>query len=110
MKNTEVVFYLRAICGDLSRRYGTSFELEYRFHPVRRWRFDAAFPGRKIAIEVDGGVWTGGRHTRGTGFIRDQEKTNEAALLGWRVFRFVPSQLTSGEVMQVMERALEVAA
>jgi len=40
-----------------------------------------------IAVEIEGGVWTGGRHTRGAGFRQDMEKYNEATAMGWRVFR-----------------------
>src|SRR3990167_2646458 len=66
---------------------------EYRFAPPRRWRFDYAWPLHKIALEGEGGAWTRGRHTRGSGFIRDMAKYNQAALLGWRVFRVTPDQL-----------------
>jgi len=69
------------------------WEVEYKFHPKRRWRFDFAFPLIKIAVEIEGGVWSGGRHTRGAGFIKDMEKYNAAVLLGWRVLRY------SGETM-----------
>ena len=63
-------------------------EPEYRFHPTRRWRFDFAIPNEKIAVEIDGGAFTGGRHTRGVGFVRDQDKLNTATSMGWRVFRY----------------------
>ena len=66
---------------------------EFPFAPPRRWRFDYAWPDHKIALEVEGGAWTRGRHTRGSGFIRDMAKYNQAALLGWRVFRVTPDQL-----------------
>lgn len=66
---------------------------EHRFHPVRRWRFDIAWTKQKVALEVEGGVWTKGRHTRGTGFIRDIEKYNTAAALGWVVLRCIPEWL-----------------
>lgn len=59
---------------------------EFRFHK-REWRFDFAFTEAKIAVEFEGGVWTQGRHTRPGGFLRDMEKYNEAAILGWRVLR-----------------------
>lgn len=68
---------------------------EFRFHPTRLWRFDYAWPAALVALEVEGGVWTGGRHTSGAGFLRDMEKYNSAALLGWRVFRCTPRQLTA---------------
>jgi len=68
-------------------------ETEYKFCKERRWRFDYAFPKQKIAIEQEGGVWTRGRHTRGTGFIKDMEKYNRAVLLGWRVLRYTPEQM-----------------
>jgi len=61
---------------------------EYRFHPTRKWRFDMAYPDKKIAIEAEGGVWTGGRHTRGGGYTKDAEKYNAAVVLGWRVLRY----------------------
>ena len=66
------------------------FVEEHRFHPTRRWRFDFAFVAQRLAVEVEGGVWTGGRHTRGYGYAADCEKYNEATRLGWRVLRFVP--------------------
>ncbi len=61
---------------------------ELRFHPSRRWRFDFAFPDKKIAVEVEGGIWARGRHTRGGGYAGDVEKYNEAVKLGWRVLRY----------------------
>ncbi len=61
---------------------------EHRFHPVRRWRFDLAIPIYRIAIEIEGGVWTRGRHTRGAGYLADLEKYNEATAMGWSVLRY----------------------
>jgi very-short-patch-repair endonuclease len=70
---------------------------EHRFHPTRKWRFDMAWVREKIAIEVDGGAWSGGRHTRGAGFIKDHEKLNAATVLGWRVLRYTPSQMMGSQ-------------
>lgn len=64
---------------------------EYKFHPERRWRFDWCWPDYKIALELEGGVWIKGRHTRGAGFIKDMEKYNAAAARGYRVFRCTPT-------------------
>lgn len=61
---------------------------EHQFHPVRRWRFDYAIPEIKVAVEVDGAVWVGGRHNNPAGYIADMEKLNTAASMGWLVLRF----------------------
>jgi len=77
-------------------------EREYRFAPPRRWRFDFAWPDRKLAVEVEGGIWVRGRHNRGAGFVRDCEKYNTAVLLGWRVLRFTPGMIRSGEAIKAI--------
>jgi very-short-patch-repair endonuclease len=99
---------LQALIDNLSQAANTPGVLEHRFHPVRRWRFDLAFPERMIAAEIDGGAFIGGRHTRGAGFKNDCEKLNNAALLGWRIFRFLPEQIKNGEVYDVLSIALGV--
>lgn len=66
---------------------------EYKFHPLRKWRADYCWPIHKVIVEVEGGVWTQGRHTRGAGFIADMAKYNAAALLGFRLLRYAPQQL-----------------
>ena len=71
-------------------------EREYRFHPVRKWRFDFAYPNRCIGIECDGGTWSGGRHVRGAGYQRDAEKFNAASRLGWYVFHYTGDMIRSG--------------
>ncbi|WP_316867334.1 hypothetical protein [Ralstonia mannitolilytica] len=43
------------------------FEREYRFAAPRRWKFDFANPALMVALEVEGGTWTRGRHTSGKG-------------------------------------------
>ena len=83
---------------------------EYRFHPTRKWRFDYAIPSRRIAIEVEGGVWTQGRHTRPQGFLGDMEKYNTATLMGWRVFRTTPDRLISQATLRMLKSAMETPA
>lgn len=79
---------------------------EYQFHPTRRWRFDYAIPQHKIAVEVEGGVWTQGRHVRPQGFLGDIEKYNAATFLGWRVFRVTPKELHSRGFIQLLKDAI----
>jgi very-short-patch-repair endonuclease len=80
---------------------------EVRFDASRRWRFDYAYPDIKLGIEIEGGVWANGRHVRGDGYINDCEKYNEAQIQGWKVLRFVPSQVSSGIAFRTLARALE---
>lgn len=82
-------------------------EREYRFHPIRRFRFDYAIPSKKIAIEQEGGVWTNGRHTRGKGYISDMEKYNLATSMGWRVLRFTPEQMMTTETINLIKKVYD---
>lgn len=82
------------------------FEREHRFHPVRRWRFDIAFPDRFVALEVEGGVYTGGRHVTPQGFTADAEKYNTATLMGWRVLRVTKDHIKSGQALTWVEELL----
>ncbi len=95
--------------------YCTSYGLpaptkEHRFHPDRRWRFDYAWPAERVALEVEGGVWTEGRHVRGAGFLGDVEKYNAAALDGWTLLRTTPDRLLTGETLDMLGRAMARAA
>lgn len=77
----------------------TGWVEEFRFSPPRRWRFDFAWPKLRFAIEIEGGGWVGGRHTRGAGFERDLEKYAAAWRLGWSVLRVSPKMVRSGRVL-----------
>lgn len=81
-------------------------EREHRFAPPRRFRFDFAWPHKKLAVECEGGAWTRGRHTRPQGFINDCEKYNLATLNGWRVLRFTGEHIKSGEAIDTIKRAI----
>ena len=87
---------------------GLPLVYEYRFAPPRRFRFDAALPQERVAVEMDGGAWIQGRHTRGAGFIRDLEKLNLAVLLGWRVLRYTPQQIEDGTAYRDLSRLLNL--
>ncbi|MFM5335786.1 hypothetical protein ACET97_04485 [Aeromonas enteropelogenes] len=73
-------------------------DTELLFHPRRKWRFDYAWPDHMIALEVHGGIYSGGRHTRGRGFVEDRCKMNEASLLGWIVLEITPEHIESGQL------------
>ncbi len=79
---------------------------ELEFHPSREWRLDLAWPDRMLAVEVDGGVWTRGRHLRPKGYIEDCVKLNSALLLGWRVLRFPGDHVEDGTAIRFLREAL----
>src|SRR5262249_16962377 len=79
---------------------------EYCFAAPRRWRFDLCWPDRLLACEIEGAMWTRGRHTRGEGYERDCEKYSEAAIRGWRVLRVTYGMIERGEATELVKRAL----
>lgn len=79
---------------------------EHRFDAGRRWRFDFAWPAAKVALEVEGGVFSGGRHTRGKGFLGDMEKYNRATVMGWKVLRCTPSTLCKTATLELLREVL----
>ncbi len=88
-------------------------EQDYKFHPTRKWMIDFAWPDDMIAVEVEGGIHSGGRHVRGVGYENDCEKYNAATLLGWRVFRFtggmikVPNLITASVAIKTLREAFD---
>lgn len=105
---------------------------EYRFEPGRKWAFDLAWPGPRIAIEVEGAVFgrvvvvqrgyekrkgqvipvtpntpvrLGGRHNTGAGLQADCEKYNRAAVRGWIVLRVTTTMVRDGQVIEELRRA-----
>ena len=97
---------LDLFCKVCKSTLGVDVEMEYKFHPTRKWRYDYAILSKHIAIEVEGGVWTGGRHTRPAGFLGDIEKYNAGALLGWRIFRVTPKGLLTTATIDMIKEAI----
>ena len=81
---------------------------EHKFHDTRKWRIDFAIVDQKIGIEIDGGVWSGGRHTRGNGFVEDMEKYNAAVTLGWVILRFTPQDLNKITTFETVKKVVEL--
>lgn len=82
------------------------FERQYKFDPGRRWKFDFAWPDLRIAIEIQGGIYVQGRHSRGAAMEQEYEKLNAATKAGWRVFLFGPGAVKQPK--RGSSRALEV--
>jgi very-short-patch-repair endonuclease len=90
----------------LLRWDGPALVTEHRFHPVRKWRFDYAHVEAKVAVEVEGGIFSRGAHVRPMGIADDIDKGNAALELGWQVFRLC--DLTElDEAMRQIKAAIE---
>jgi len=88
-------------------------EVEFKFHPERRWKLDFAWPvGHPGAIEggvyleVDGGIFSHGSHTRGARMLKTWERDNEATCRGWRGLRCQPRDLCTQATVDLIKRAL----
>ena len=81
---------------------------EYRFAPPRKWRFDFAWEVHRLALEVQGGIFTNGRHTRGAALLKEMEKLNTAAAMGYRVLYVVPSELCMPQTVEMVKAAMKV--
>jgi very-short-patch-repair endonuclease len=81
---------------------------EFQFHPFRKYQLDFVWEKEKVCLEVDGGGFIHGAHSRGSGQWKDMLKRNEATLMGWKVFVVTPKMLTleDGRAALLLEQAL----
>ena len=61
---------------------------EFRFDSVRRFKFDYGHLRMKIAVEMEGGIYTGTGHAKIGRYLSDMQKYNLAQLKGWIVLRY----------------------
>ena len=81
---------------------------EFRFHPTRKWRSDFVWEKQRLIVEVEGGVWTKGRHVRGGGFIKDCEKYNNISLMGYKLLRVCEPHIKSGKAIKWIKQAISI--
>jgi very-short-patch-repair endonuclease len=91
----------------LNEAYPGQWVSEYKGIEGRGFRFDAANPTLKIAIEIDGGIHpfymtlkngqrvkaASGGHSSASGIERDMQKSNFLAVNGWKLLRYTPESL-----------------
>lgn len=78
-------------------------EREHRFNKTRKWRFDFSWPEARLAVEIEGMAYGGGRHQRREGFTRDAEKYRAAVNAGWRLLRYTSDEWKERPVQIIEE-------
>lgn len=82
-------------------------EQQFKFHHSRQWRFDFAWPRYKIAIDINGGTYNRGKHSRGPAQRNDYEKWSEASILGWMVLLVDSKDVSKRIHIDRIQRAIE---
>jgi len=82
---------------------GPALEAEYLFDAIRDWRADFAHVPSRTLIEIEGGIYSGGRHVRGKGYEDDCKKYNAATMQGWRVIRLTAAMLQPDVIERVIQ-------
>lgn len=79
---------------------------EYKFDSVRKFKFDYANLRLKIAIEMEGGIFTGTGHAKIGKYLKDMEKYNMAQIKGWVILRYAHGQESkiANDVKKAIER------
>ena len=72
-----------------------------------RWDFCWEKENVRLLVEINGGTFTKGGHSTGTGIRRDYEKNNLAQLAGWRCLMFDGKMVRSGEAVEMVRKALQ---
>lgn len=79
---------------------------EFKFSMYRDWKFDFCWQNLFVAVEVEGLIGgKGGRHQRVSGYTKDVEKYNAAALLCWSVLRYTNKDLKARPLQIIEELA-----
>ena len=87
---------------------GVEYEREYAFVPGRKFRADFYIPAAKLLVEVEGGTWIAGRHSRGVGMAKDCGKYNLATRLGYRLLRYTTDMVERGDALEDLESILGI--
>lgn len=110
MSKLEEILYLHIKCFNVDKGLPLP-EREYNFSKYfadvpKKWKSDFVWPEAKLIFEVEGGIWSQGRHIRGTGFTNDVEKYNWLTLQGWKVLRGTAEHVKSAQAIKWICEAL----
>lgn len=105
-KMQELGSHLEREFETLAQRMGIADGMlkNFQFADGRKWAFDFAWPSKRVAVEIEGGIFSGGRHVRGKGYENDCEKYNTAEILGWKLLRFTAGMLKDGRAASQIQK------
>ena len=97
-----------SVCG-----FAEGVVRQFEYAPPRRLKADflvwrSRFIGRahEVLVEVQGGIYSRQGHGSVTGVLADIDRLNAATVNGYRMLRFTPQMIDSGEAMTVIQKAL----
>jgi hypothetical protein len=93
----KILYILQGTCN--------GWVYEYKFDLLRKFKFDYANLRLKIAIEMEGGIYTGTGHAKTGRYLKDMEKYNMASIKGWIILRYAHGQekKIAGDVKKAIE-------
>lgn len=92
-----------AMAWHLTQLNAPAFQREYFFaKPERQWPADFAWPEHRLIVEIDGGLWINGGHSRGRGRLRDMERDNWCVMHEWKVLRFSAEDARNGNAALIV--------
>ena len=94
---SNILNTLNSICG--------GWVAELKFDSVRKFKFDFGHLRLKIAVEMEGGIYTGTGHVKIGTYLKDMEKYNVAQIRGWVVLRYAYGQ--EDKISDDVRRAIE---
>jgi hypothetical protein len=91
------------------KELGLEFYAEWQFCPDRKWKADYRVePSERgehaMLVEIEGAIFTSGRHTRGVGYAKDLEKYRMASALGYKLFRFSTIEVLNGTAKEFLKK------
>jgi hypothetical protein len=100
------------IIESILKELSLDFQKEYRFNPLRRWRADYYIPAINTLLEIEGGVFNRGRHSRGTGYTNDTYKYNSAIVLDFKLLRYTTGTIKDNpfQIYEDLQKLKEGAA
>jgi very-short-patch-repair endonuclease len=103
--NAETLYLM-----ELGHEFGLGeavLEFEFAKPLHRKFRSDLCWVHYKLIVEIEGGIFTGGRHVRGKSYEQDCIKYSMAAILGYCVLRMTYPMLHDGRGFYLLRLAAD---